>query len=79
MTVMSDKKNNHVHKEVVVDFIKYIMLIAASFIIGTRIYYVAFLGALLFIDMFTRRFAMQVKLSYAAIIFITAIIIVNLT
>ena len=76
---MSDKKSNNLHKEVVVDFIKYIMLIAASFIIATRIYYVAFLGALLFIDMFTRRFAMQVKLLHAVVIFVTAIIFVILT
>jgi hypothetical protein len=76
---MSEKKGINLHKEVILDFIKYIMLIAASFIIATRIYYVSFLGALLFIDMFTRRFAMKVKLSYAATIFITAIIFVNVT
>lgn len=76
---MSDKKSNNLHKEVVLDFIKYTMLIAASFIMATRIYYVAFLGALLFVDMFTRRFAMKVKLPHAVIIFVAAIIFVIVT
>ncbi len=79
MTVMSDKKNNKLHKKVVLDFIKYIILIAASFVAATKIYYVSFLGALLFIDMFTRRFALKVKLLHAAIVFVTALIFVNLT
>ncbi len=76
---MSDKKSNHLHKKVVLDFIKYIILIAASFVAATRLYYVSFLGALLFVDMFTRRFAMKVKLLHAAIVFVTALVFVNLT
>ncbi len=75
MTVMS----NNLHKEVVLDFIKYIILIAASFIVATRIYYVSFIGALFFIDMFTRRFAIKVKLLHATIVFVTSLIFVNLT
>lgn len=79
MTVMSDRKSNDLHKKVVLDFIKYSILIAASFVAATRIYYVSFLGALLFIDMFTRRFAVKVKLLHAAIVFVTALVFVNLT
>lgn len=79
MTVMSDKKSNYLHKKVVLDFIKYSILIAASFVAATRLYYVSFLGALLFVDMFTRRFAVKVKLLHAAIVFVTALVFVNLT
>jgi multisubunit Na+/H+ antiporter MnhG subunit len=79
MTVMSERTGRNLHREVVFDFVKYIMLIAASFIVATRIYFVSFLGALLFVDMFTRRFAMPVKTSYALIILIGALIFVTLT
>jgi hypothetical protein len=76
---MSDEKKNHFHRDVVIDFIKYSILIAASFITATRIYYVSFIGTLLFVDMFTRRFAVKVKLLHAAIVFVTALIFVNVT
>ena len=73
------KKSDLLAVVVIIDFFKYAMLIAAAFIVGMRIYYVSFLGALLFVDMFTRRFAVSIKPLYAFFALLGSIVFLMLT